>query len=40
MRLPAGVSPAGAVGVFAVRDGRIAAIYYQVNPEKLAHLPA
>jgi RNA polymerase sigma-70 factor (ECF subfamily) len=39
IRLPAGISPAGAVGVFAVRDGRIAALYYVVNPEKLAHLP-
>jgi RNA polymerase sigma-70 factor (ECF subfamily) len=39
IRLPAGGTPAGQVGVFAVRDGRIAAVYHVVNPEKLAHLP-
>jgi RNA polymerase sigma-70 factor, ECF subfamily len=39
IRLPAGDTPAGQVGVFAVRDGRIAAVYHVVNPEKLAHLP-
>jgi RNA polymerase sigma-70 factor (ECF subfamily) len=40
IRIPAGVSPAGAVGVLTIRDGRISAIYHVVNPEKLAHLPA
>jgi RNA polymerase sigma-70 factor (ECF subfamily) len=39
LRTPAVESPAGAVAVFAVRDGRIAAVYQVVNPEKLAHLP-
>lgn len=38
LRTPAVESPAGAVAVFAVRDGRIAAVYHVVNPEKLAHL--
>jgi len=37
IRIPPGVAPAGAVGVFAIRDGRIAAVYHVVNPEKLAH---
>jgi RNA polymerase sigma-70 factor (ECF subfamily) len=40
IRIAAGVTPAGTVGVFAVRDGRIAAVYQVVNPEKLAHLPS
>jgi RNA polymerase sigma-70 factor, ECF subfamily len=39
VRTPAVESPAGAVAVFAVRDGRIAAIYQVVNPEKLVLLP-
>jgi RNA polymerase sigma-70 factor (ECF subfamily) len=39
LRTPAVESPAGAVAVFAVRDGRIAAVYQVVNPEKLTHLP-
>jgi RNA polymerase sigma-70 factor (ECF subfamily) len=39
VRTPAVESPAGAVAVFAVRDGRIAAVYQIVNPEKLTHLP-
>ncbi|GAA5121336.1 RNA polymerase sigma factor SigJ [Pseudonocardia adelaidensis] len=40
IRTPAtGTTPAG-VGVFAVRDGRIAAVYHVVNPGKLARLPA
>lgn len=39
VRMPAtDTTPAG-VAVFAVRDGRIAAVYQVVNPEKLAHLP-
>ena len=39
LRTPAVGSPAGAVATFAIRDGRIAAVYQVVNPEKLAHLP-
>ncbi|GAA0897166.1 RNA polymerase sigma factor SigJ [Pseudonocardia zijingensis] len=40
LRTPALGSPAGAVASFAVRDGRIAAIYQVLNPEKLARVPA
>jgi RNA polymerase sigma-70 factor (ECF subfamily) len=39
LRTPAVESPAGAVSTFAVRDGRIVAVYQVVNPEKLARLP-
>jgi RNA polymerase sigma-70 factor, ECF subfamily len=40
IRIPPRLSPAGAVAVLAVRDGRVAGVYHVVNPEKLAHLPA
>lgn len=40
VRTPGMVSPAGALSVVAVRDGRIAAVYQVVNPEKLSRLPA
>jgi RNA polymerase sigma-70 factor, ECF subfamily len=40
IRMPATETTPAGVSVFAVRDGRIAAVYQVVNPEKLAHLSA
>ncbi len=39
IRTPATEATPAGIGVLAVRDGRIAAVYQVVNPEKLAHLP-
>jgi RNA polymerase sigma-70 factor (ECF subfamily) len=39
IRTPASEAAPAGIGVFAVRDGRIAAVYQVVNPEKLGHLP-
>jgi RNA polymerase sigma-70 factor, ECF subfamily len=39
IRLPATPKTPAGVSVFAVRDGRIAAVYQVVNPEKLTRLP-
>jgi RNA polymerase sigma-70 factor, ECF subfamily len=36
---PAGADMPARISAFAVRDGRVAAVYQVVNPEKLAHLP-
>jgi RNA polymerase sigma-70 factor (ECF subfamily) len=39
IRTPGNAATPAGVSVFAVRDGRVAAVYQVVNPEKLAHRP-
>jgi hypothetical protein len=38
--VPASAATDRTVATFAVRDGRISAVYQVVNPEKLTRLPA